>query len=356
MKKLILKSSIFILPFILLYSLNIFFYNKHEGDLVRLGYLYSNPLPQSEINNNFKISKHYKLLSEINLNKNHKFNVLTIGDSFSDQDTLGYNNYLASKGLSVLHIDKFISNNPLQYLIKLLNSDFFDSVKTDYIVLQSVERAFNLRANRLNFNSSTTKHIISEIIASHTTQEPDSSFHFFSTATIKAPINNLEYIFHSKPLLSKTYKFQSINNSLFSKEANDILVYEDDIAVMPTKNDSLKIYKSIASLNTVNTLLNKQNITLIVLLSPDKYDLYYNYIKDNLELPEPKFFSIYEPAKKSYININTFEILSEEIKHKKDLYFYDDTHWSPASTIIIADKIFNVIKTNNTLKDKESTH
>ena len=155
MKKFIIKSSLFVIPFITLFALNKFLYNPTEGDLVRLGYLYSNPSPKSLIINRYMLPKHYKRLSEIDLTSNTKFEVINIGDSFSDQDSVGFNNFLANKEVSVLHIDKFFSgNNPIQTLIQLLNSNFFEYISADYIVLQSVERDFNLRNKEINFDLS----------------------------------------------------------------------------------------------------------------------------------------------------------------------------------------------------------
>jgi len=47
---------------------------------------------------------------------------------------------------------------------------------------------------------------------------------------------------------------------------------------------------------------------------------------------------------KKYIWIESKEVISSNINQKKDLYFYDDTHWSPWSSKIIADEIGGIIK------------
>ncbi|MDR1876149.1 MAG: hypothetical protein LBQ84_00850 [Flavobacteriaceae bacterium] len=40
------------------------------------------------------------------------------------------------------------------------------------------------------------------------------------------------------------------------------------------------------------------------------------------------------------------ELLSTYINTYKDIYFYDDTHWSPIAAKIVAEKIKDTIKRN----------
>lgn len=349
MKRFIFKSGIFILPFIIFYFLNICFYNKQEGDLVSLGYLYSNPSPKSLIKSQYKLNKHYTLLSEIDLTTKRKFKIITIGDSFSEQGNLGYKNFLGNKGLSVLHIDRFISeNNPTQTLVQLLNSNFFDYISADYIVLQSVERSFNIRNEKIDFDMTIDLDILSNQINRHKNKTPKNKtpnydLHFFSEATLKAPLTNIQYYFKPKPKYSPTFKYKSKSNNLFSNAPNELLFYKDDINNMNIKNDSLTIFRSIKVIEDINDKVAIQNIKLIMLVSPDKYDLYFNFIKDNEHLTTPLFFKIYEQTQKNYINVDSYKILNEKIKSEKDIYFYDDTHWSPKGAKIIADEIYNII-------------
>lgn len=352
MKKFILRTILFVLPFIFLHFLNTFFYNQKEGDLVRLGYLYSNPTPKSFITSQYKLKKHYTLLSEIDLKNSNKFDIITIGDSFSEQDSLGYKNFLANYGFKVLHIDLFITgSNPMQTLVKLLNSNLFNIVSADYVVLQSVERYFNQRNEKIDFDMTINLDTLSNQINSYTKTATNYGLQFFSNATLKIPITNIWYNFQPKPKYSKTYKYTSISNNLFSNAPNELLFYEEDINYMKIKNDSLSTMKSIEVLEGINDKAAKRNIKLIMLVSPDKYDLYFNFIKDNKYLTTPLFFKIYEQTQKNYLNVDSYKILNEKLKSEKDIYFYDDTHWSPKGAKIIADEIIEIIKA-----DKARTH
>ena len=58
---------------------------------------------------------------------------MTIGDSFSEQGEIGYQNNLAKNNLwDILHIDrktqdnKLFNLNQIQFLLYLVNGDFFD--------------------------------------------------------------------------------------------------------------------------------------------------------------------------------------------------------------------------------------
>jgi hypothetical protein len=344
MKKYLLKTSLFVLPFIFLFILNTFLYNQQEGDLVRLGYLYSNPTPKSFISSQYDLPKRYTLLSEVDLKQKSNFDVITIGDSFSEQDSLGFKNFICHNGVKVLHIDRFIAgSNPMQTLIKLVNSEFFNYVSTDYIVLQSVERQFNSRASEIDFDLTIDLDSISNQIESYKKPTPNYAIQFLSNATLKIPISYIQYNFQRKPNYSKTYKYTSISRDLFTNEPDELLFYQEDIDYLKIKNDSANIMQSIEVIERINDLLTKRNMKLIMLVSPDKYDLYFSFIKDNKNLTDPLFFEIYEPAPKSYTNLDSYKILREKIESEKDVYYYDDTHWSPKGAKTIADEIYKII-------------
>lgn len=344
MKKFIIKTSFFILPFMALHTLNINLYDQKEGDLVRLGYLYSNPTPKSSISNQYALAKRYTLLSEVDVQQKYHFDVITIGDSFSEQNNLGFKNFVSHKDIEVLHIDRFISgSNPIQSLISLLNSDFFNHVNADYIVLQSVERHFNNRTKEIDFDLKIGMDEIAHKINGYTKKVSRHGGKFFSDAILKIPLTNIQYSFQEKPKYAKTYKFSSTRNDLFTNSPNDLLFYHDDINHLGIKNDSLNIVNSIEVIEWINEKAKQQDIKLIMLVSPDKYDLYFNYIKNNESLNKPLFFHFYDLAQKNYINVDSYKILNEKLESERDIYFYDDTHWSPKGAKMIADEIIDII-------------
>ena len=46
---------------------------------------------------------------------------------------------------------------------------------------------------------------------------------------------------------------------------------------------------------------------------------------------------------KSYSYINSKKLLQEKLKGKNDIYFYDDTHWSPWASKVLATELQKII-------------
>lgn len=334
----------FVLPFVILYAFNILFYNKDEGDLVRLGFLYSNPTPRSSINEQFQQKITYDTLSGIDLFENHSYDILTIGDSFSEGHEFGYKNYLSKKDLSILHLDRFITgDNPNQKLIELLNSPFFENVKVKYVILQNVEREFNNRLKQLDYTKHQNLDSLSQQIRNYKRVKPDYSNDFFSQALFKIPLTNILYNFHPKPLESNTYKVKLNTNNLFTNSVSNLLFYQTDLDRIQDKNNNFLIKHSVSQLNHINLILSKKKIKLIVLVSPDKYDLYYDFLTKKNQFVKPLFFSRYNKIEKNYVDVNAYEILTNKTSVIKDLYYYDDTHWSPKGSKIVAEEIYRII-------------
>ena len=113
---------------------------------------------------------------------------------------------------------------------------------------------------------------------------------------------------------------------------------------MKNNNEDHNIKRLNEVVNYISDRLKEKNITLIFLPSPDKYDFYYDYIKNKGEFTKPLFFEKLDTYKKNYIYIDSKKLLSYSID--KDIYFFGDTHWSPIASKIIANQIINVIEDN----------
>lgn len=105
-------------------------------------------------------------------------------------------------------------------------------------------------------------------------------------------------------------------------------------------------------LNNLSMLLSQKGITLIVLPSPDKYGVYYEFIQNKANYPRPLFFDQMDGMEKDYIYINSKKILTNAVNNKRDIYFFDDTHWSPWGSKLIARELATIISSNN----KSKTH
>ena len=109
--------------------------------------------------------------------------------------------------------------------------------------------------------------------------------------------------------------------------------------------------RKVSSLNDIlNDLSNKlknKGIKLIVLPSPDKYNVYYDYIIEKTKYPKPLFFEHLDKTEKKYLYVNSKKKLIDAVRRKKDIYFYDDTHWSPWASKLISDEIYKLINSDD---------
>ncbi len=371
MKKFVVKFVLFSIPIAFLFLFTTFFYATDKGDLIRVGFLIEKKnyrhIFEKELNQPILFSK----VSEINLNKQQKFTVLTIGDSFSEQFGFGYKNYLAQNNTSVLHLDRFLSGNPIQTVHGILNGDFLNNIKVDYIILQSVEREIVARAQKCKTDTLISLKSINKGVKDYNTKLKEATIKnkseqlelksyfrnsikkiklddFSANRLIKFPLQNINYFFDDNAYDSETYKVKT-KQSLFSVKTNDLLFLCSDLNGVKENNNHKAVSKLNEVLNSVSEKCEQKGIILIVLPSPDKYDFYYDAFLEKQKYPKPLFFERFEKLPKEYYYLNSKEILQTKLKNKKDVYFYDDSHWSPWSSQVLANELQKIInKKGNT--------
>lgn len=343
MKRFIYKTSFFVGPFMILYFVSLTYYSHTETpDLLRMG---SIPNMYKDFSQTLMPAKTGKvdLLSKT---KKRKYEILTIGDSFSDQEGLGYNDLL-SNDFSVLHVDRFISKNQLQTLINLTNGDFFETYDIEYVILQNVERHVIENSKNIRLNDKILLSQIDTLVKNHKVKKGTFKNNFFSKMTLKFPFYHLpKFIFQKNYLANgSVYNLHLNTNSLFRNHSDHLLFYYLDL-------ESTHINNIKSNIDTLNMLLNgisenllAKNIKLIVLPAPDKYDFYYSYISDKKNYPKPIFFDLMNSVEKKYIYIDSKKILTS--KMQKDMYFYEESHWSPIAAKILADEIKVKINAND---------
>jgi hypothetical protein len=355
MKRFIYKTSFFLIPFALLYFITLFFYSDTESpDLIRIGYIpniYKNYRAKFSLNKKEKFEK-------LSSHKKKSYKVMTIGDSFSEQKGFGYKNMLADH-FSVLHLDRIFSENPIQTLIYFANGDFFDNYNVEYVILQNVERHIVERVEKIQLKDKLMLSQIDSIILNHKIKNEDFSYKFFSTNTVEFPLYYLPKFFLKKNYLSNkiTYNVELNTASLFSNKSSKLLFFSQDRRKTEKNNTKEKVDSLNLVFNILAQKLRQKNIKLIVLPSPDKYDFYYDYITEKKEFKKPLFFDLMKAEKKDYIYIDSKEILTANINKEQDIYFYDDTHWSPVASKIIVDKLKSEIeKSDNSTNPILSAH
>ncbi len=336
-KKFIFKSSLFTLPFLLSFGLIYFFGSVDKGDLLRIGFLFDRTSNYRDI---FKedFSRKLNFGSLRDASTNLEYDLLTIGDSFSQtQGNYGYQNYISNNNdLKILNYDYLHSGmNPINTIYRIINGDFLDHVDVKYILLQSVERSFIERLDLLNrkdqINFSDLKKEIA--FAEAVVEKP--------TFTSKASLALLLNLFNGlgiNSFLSEVRKVK-LDKEMFSTGNQDLLFYADDVKKLEINNQTEKVKLLNEELNKISSLLKEKDVKLIVLPCPDKYGLYYPHFKKKENHPAPLFLNQMTTTEKNYIYIDSNKILGEAIKKNKDVYFWDDTHWSPIASRLIGEEI-----------------
>lgn len=207
MRRFLLKSLCFVFPFFVLYALTRFLYS-HTGapDLLRIGYI-PNVYPSYRKKFDSDLSIRFAYLSS---SKKKKFKILSIGDSFSDQGAAGYQNIL-SDSFSILHFDNYISNNPIQTLIGLCNSDFFSQYEFEAVILENVERHLTGNVEKIDTFFKLPFHRIDSIVhprpekenlRKHSSPSNPFKYDFFSRVTIEFPLYHLPRYFFNQSYLA----------------------------------------------------------------------------------------------------------------------------------------------------------
>lgn len=325
------------------------FYQVSGGDLSRLGKISIEEKYRGDLIQQFSIPKKHINFSEKLNDKSDTIDVLTIGDSFSQQGITGYQNFLAQNdSLKVVNFDinsfDVGDYNPIQFVNQILKGDVLDSIKVKYIVLQSVERFFVRRGVEIKDADKISLSDLENLKTSNKKKKNKSDSGSFFVDYIKFPLYSVLYFFNNHAFFAPVYKVQ-LKKEMF-KTGDDLLFYDLDLRKTSYNNDTVSIKKLNFELNQLNSKLKAKSIKLIVLPSPDKYDLYYELLaKKNKAFKKPKFFEFWDKIDKEYLCIDSKKLLKAQIDNgEKDVYFADDTHWSPKAAKLIAKAISDIVQ------------
>jgi hypothetical protein len=320
-------------------------YPYPTGDLARTGYITASNTPRKTECDLPK--RHIELMDY----RGEKAEVLTVGDSFSLGGAGGknpyYQDYIASvHGLSVLNITALSDkarNSTFEIVLALLNKGYLDKLKPRYIVIQTAERsAVSRLSGKKDFNNPQDGKylgLIDEMIVLDNREytkpaHKNLPVYPINNGNMKFLLYNFLYLFSDHAFTSKVCRLP-LSRPLFSVNSHELLFYIDDVLnIREVSGD--KVAELNDNLNALAEKLGKKNIKLYLLIAPDKYDVYSEYIIDN-PYQENSFFDELRKLDKKYRFIDTKRILSEAVrKGEKDLYFPDDTHWSnKASKLLI---------------------
>lgn len=339
MKKFIIQMIIFILPFCTFALVFHFFYSSSGGDLNRIGKI--------------SVSEEYRrdfiniepVLFDTYFNDSMRdYDFITIGDSFSRQGNNGYQNFLVKNyGYQVFDLStNYEIGNPLEFALILSNSDFFDEFNTRYLVVEIVERSIS---GRVDIDFHRAEESIGPVFNERETLSftPLERFVRYIKDSIQFLVFNIFYIFDDNAFISQVYKVNT-TQSLFEIDKNILLLYYEDYLLRKNYSFLLEdLNKLDRILKTLQNNLNEFEIELIFIIAPDKLSIYREFVSFDYSAATYNYSLLQLDNDYVYVDLHT-ELIKRVKDGVKDVYYYDDTHWSPIGSEIVANKLHNTIE------------
>lgn len=339
MKKFLLKISYTLLPLWLIMVglvsyVSLYICPNISGDignlaLIPFGKEYDTFLEQSMLKDTL-----FKTIDKTDDLKNIHVDVLTIGDSFSQQSNGGYQNYLASKGLSVANCYRHLYSSPLQFAYNIMQGSFIDSSQVKVLVVESVERDFQGVVKEFD----TEKTIIPK---SHTNHRGNVNKNEWSLARTR------DFFFYKMGMDNPIYSAKLDKKYFSSNYPQDLYFYYSDVEnEMSIRKSNEEIVRKVFM--TLSNKAEEKGIQLIMMIAVDKYDLYQNHIVNN---PWP-IKTVNEDIEK-ILGKRQDVLLAKKVllplveKGEKDVFKFNDTHWSYKASASVANELYKRIITNH---------
>ncbi|MCM1336788.1 MAG: hypothetical protein NC187_03855 [Candidatus Amulumruptor caecigallinarius] len=335
MKRFLTRTAIGSLPVVAVLCLCVYyFYNIHpylNGDLGRLGRI--------AFDANYNIVHHRDPFPGSRMVRDYHdgdtlTRVITIGDSFSQQDSLGYQNALGNLlGETVTNIPvPSATSGPVEQSVALLRSGFFDRNKgAEYIIFELVERDF-------------TEHL-SEINEAKVSASPVT---FPSTPAQSAPPaaeNLVASIVHQgvdwlrlvTGLEHNPVRHVSLTQPLFTQPGreNMLYFYKNDLSPLGASPEQWQAMR--ANIEMLHEEFGRRGLKMIFLVIPDKYEVYQNYAEPGVWPLKPFGREMLDAlAPLPYVVQVLPEAKARLAAGEKDLYLADDSHWGAKGSMMTA--------------------
>lgn len=354
MKRFILKCLFTIFPIMLVIYVYGFYVNfylmdeiKKAGDLGGLGYFY---IDKGQTNMGTKLSE-TKVDTYYDGIQN-KYEILTIGDSFSQQGLAGYQNYLAH------NLDKRVLNFPdprgkgyssEEIALYLLHNDIYEKLGCNTVIIETVEREFIQHV--LSFRDITH---IDYTVENEAINPPKKSAKSKRGDYLMTTFKYFKLcLYKSKSPVKKV----QLNNDYFTPSPHNALYfYKDDLWKLSATDEEINTV--LERLKSLQKQFEDKGIQLFYLIAPDKYDVYQPYILNNPYQPK----TIIDQLEANNINeLNWFINPRNEFRNMisngiKDVYHIDDTHWSTVASETVGNIIAYKIQSEYDEKFKDDLY
>lgn len=325
MKKFLTKLSYTVLPvFLLLFGLtaylNLYIRPQATGDLGRLAFVMVGEDYGQRIEQNEMKEKLFSNVRETEDLRNIHVNVLTIGDSFSQQEHAGYQNYMPQEGLTVANTRRGLYDNPIQYAWNILEAGIIDSTNIDVMVVEVGERDLSLRIN----NFSIDKVEVGEPYSPDDGEE-ENVYDIRQWSLLRTR----DFLMYRYAGRNPVYDVELNRDFFDSREPRRLYFYCADVLNGMTIEASIRPkIKEVFDLLTSKA--HERGFDLILMVPVDKYDLYQDYIVNN-PYDHPK--RINEEVRELFgdrleVMLCKYTLLPLLENGEKDVFLFDNSHWS----------------------------
>ena len=301
------------------------------GDMGRMGQIMFNKDYYKRIQQTYSSQKSYvipiqqtdSIISDTN---NSKPCIFTIGDSFSQQKEYGYAQYLGEQlSMEVYNFSRTpIDISAEQHLIKLLNRN--ELPKQSIVIVESVERIMVGRLCGLDFqDTAKMEFVVKEKEQPHVLN------------------NAVQYITKSCGKQQPIHRYSLIAD-LFShkNKTRQLYIYDSpwdndgDFRFVERKNEDYDM--AYTNLNALHAYSEAHGIHMLYMIAADKYEVYKPFIISGYRPNNPTLDKL--PQEPWVINTKPL-MRSLVAKGVQDVYYINDTHWSPIGAKVAGEEIAN---------------
>lgn len=324
MRKFICKTLLYALPIILPIAVYAICISPHiHGDLGKLGqYTFSDDYV-------VKPSQKTGTVNNVNYNDTIRDGILVIGDSFSQPNGEKYSELLAAWSTEeIYNLHSEWGNSPFERFLFVAKLQLVPKI----VIIETVERSLSYRLLSTPFALSPQEMIYASNVDTvlhdkHSKQTNGKSLLSETSMWLKRRIN-----YHG---FENPVRYATLHTPMFSCEGDEssLYYYKDDLNHSYSR-DTLALMA--AKMDSLFAFAKAHDIHLYVLIAEDKYDLYQTYIADTAHW-EKTLLEDFCPLVQTPYLINSKDTLAQmAAAGVKDIYYCNDTHWSPIGAEAVA--------------------
>lgn len=337
MKRFLLKLSYTVLPVWLLLVGTVIYMDvcvmpRVAGDIGVLAYIPVGHAYDSLLEKHMMDSTLFITIDDPSQLQDTCVDVLTVGDSFSQQGNGGYQNYMCAKGLTVINYQR--TGDPVQTGYNLL--DALDSTHVKAMVIETVERELVNRATSFNASAVWVPKVTYNADKEKTTTTKEDP---------RSPLTRArDFILLQLHYKTPVYRCRLSQPCFTCDEPETLYFYYEDLTT-PAHINETQGKAASAMFDALCRRADEKGIDLVFMVAVDKYDLYQDYIVDNPYGPK----TVNEDLTR-FVDDTTVLLVSKHYllpavqQGEPDIFMYHGTHWSYKGSAILGDEIHRRLK------------